>query len=268
MAKRNNSWNKQKFDRYINDGRGQGELENYKPWLTVQDFPSLGRASRILGKTTKRVQHFFSDLETRCFYLWDLDERIIDIREHYPLLDIYDVVDTDDINTNTFKDKYTGEAYILTTTFLLTFKNTDGEINYFARSVKPKLALEKTTTMEKLEMERRYWKAKTIDWAVITEEDVSIDKAKNIQWIHGVLSEYKNYDVDQKSMVRLCGEFLDYVSLSNLSIRKIAKDFEVKNSLKQGTGIFIFKYLIAARVIQFDMNKVIDLNFTFRELVE
>ena len=268
MSKRNNTWSKQKLERYLREGRGQGVKENYKPWLTVQDFPSTGRASRILGNKTKRVHHFFSDLETQCFYLWDWDEKVIDIKEHYPLLELYDVIDTDDINLNSFKDKYTNEPYVLTTTFLLTVRTIEGGIDCLARSVKYKFALEKSTTMEKLELERRYWKAQGADWAIITEDDIPKEKAKNIQWFHGVLNEYKNYDINENTMVRLCGEFLEHANSSNLPIRKLAKDFEVNNSLKDGTGIFIFKYLLAARVVEIDMDKSIDLNLTFSEIIK
>lgn len=268
LSKRNNDWSKQKLERYLKEGRGKGDFASYKPWLTVQDFPSSGRASRILGNKTKRVHHFFSDLETQCFYLWDWDQKVIDIKEHYPLLNLYDVVDVKDINVNAFKDKYTNEPYVITTTFLILVRTAEGGIDCFARSVKYKSGLEKTTTMEKLELERRYWKAQGADWAIITEDDIPKEKAKNIQWFHGVLNEYKNYDIDEKSMVRLCGEFLDYTNSSDLSIRKLAKDFEVKNSLKEGTGIFIFKYLLAARVVEIDMNKSIDLNLTFSEITK
>ena len=55
LSKRNNDWSKQKLERYLREGRGKGDFEFYKPWLTVQDFQSSGRASRILGKKTKRV---------------------------------------------------------------------------------------------------------------------------------------------------------------------------------------------------------------------
>lgn len=74
-------------------------------------------------------------------------------------------------------------------------------------------------------------------------------KGKNIEWIYGALSQYKDYGIDKETMIRLCAEFLDYAEISDLSIRTVAKDFEIKNGLKQGTGMFIFKYLIAIRLI-------------------
>ncbi len=260
MIKTNNVWNKQKQQRYINEGRGKGDFESYKPWLTAQDFSYSGRTSKILGNKINRVHHFFNDLEKQCFFLWEWDQRIIDVKEYYPLLDLYDIVDMDDINTN--------EPYVLTTTFLVIMRTIGGGIDCFARSVNYKLDLEKSATIEKLELERRYWEAQGISWALVTEDDIPKEKANNIQWFHGIINEYKNYDMDEESVIRLCGEFLDYANSSNLSIIKLAKDFEMKNSLKEGTGIFIFKYLLAARVVEIDMNKSIDLNFTFSEITK
>lgn len=60
MAKRKRVQN---IDKFIKEGRGQGQFENYKPWLTIQDVPSLGRVTRLKGLTTNRQHEFLSDLE-------------------------------------------------------------------------------------------------------------------------------------------------------------------------------------------------------------
>lgn len=267
MAKRSRIWTNNRLQRYLDEGRGNGEGKEYKPWLTVQDFPSIGRSSRILGVTTNRVHHFFTDLQTKCFYIWEWDKKVLDIREHYPLLDLEEIIDLEDINLDLFKDKTTGENYIITTTFLLTVKDRKGNINYYARSVKSKSELNKRTTMEKLEIERRYWTVKNIHWALITEEDIPEMKAKNIQWIHGVMNEYRDYGIDASNMVRLCAEFLDCASKLKLSIRRLLYDFEVANDLVKGTSLFIFKYLISTGLIDIDLNKEIDFNMQLNQLL-
>ena len=85
MAKRRNNWDEKKIARFLAEGRGSGELKNYKPWLNIQDFPSLGRVHRLNGWKTGRIQHFFSDLERDYFYLLDWTREVIDIREQFPL---------------------------------------------------------------------------------------------------------------------------------------------------------------------------------------
>lgn len=49
----------------ISEGRGQGEGEDYEPWIKVQDFSSYGQANRDLGATTGRQHDYFSRLEFR-----------------------------------------------------------------------------------------------------------------------------------------------------------------------------------------------------------
>lgn len=38
MSKRYTGWTEAKIARYQKEGRGQGELSKYKPWLTTQDI--------------------------------------------------------------------------------------------------------------------------------------------------------------------------------------------------------------------------------------
>lgn len=267
MAKRSRTWTNYKLQRYLNEGRGRGEGKEYIPWIKIQDFPSKGRATRVLGTKTKRVHNLLTDLQTKCFYIWEWDKQVIDIREHYPLIDLNEYIELDDIDLDLFRDKETGEVYVITTTFLLTVKESDGTINYYARSVKSKVELCKRTTMEKLEIERRYWEAKGIHWAIVTEDNVPELKAKNIEWIHGVMNQYKDYAVDETTIVELCVEFLDYASSFRESIKYLFNKFEGKNKLIEGTGVFIFKYLISVGLIEIDLNKEIDFNMKLDQMV-
>ena len=49
MARSKYDWTQAKFERYVKEGRGKGRGKDYKPWITIQDFPSVGRASRLPG---------------------------------------------------------------------------------------------------------------------------------------------------------------------------------------------------------------------------
>lgn len=40
------------------------KIQEYKPAIKIQDFLSKGRVSRIKGKTTGRLHHLLTDLET------------------------------------------------------------------------------------------------------------------------------------------------------------------------------------------------------------
>ena len=86
MAKRKSGWTEEKIKRYEKEGRGQGDLSEYIPWLKVQDFSSNGNASRFWGWKTNRKHEFFSNLERDYFLLLEWQDKIVDIKEQYPLI--------------------------------------------------------------------------------------------------------------------------------------------------------------------------------------
>lgn len=49
MTRSRYDWTQAKFERYVKEGRGKGRGKDYKPWITIRDFPSVGRASRSPG---------------------------------------------------------------------------------------------------------------------------------------------------------------------------------------------------------------------------
>lgn len=71
MAKRKNEWTEKKIEKYIKEGRGSGEVSNYKPWLTIQNVPSHGNNTRSLGWKTNRRHEFLSNLERDYFLFWN-----------------------------------------------------------------------------------------------------------------------------------------------------------------------------------------------------
>lgn len=64
----------------IKEGRGQGIGFEYKPWINIQDVPSLGRSTRLKGIKTGREHQFLSDMERNYFYILEYSEQVVDIR--------------------------------------------------------------------------------------------------------------------------------------------------------------------------------------------
>ena len=67
MPKHKSAWNESIYRKRIAEGRGQGELSNYLPWVRVQDFVSRGIISRIAGSKTGRVHYFMPSSEKTSF---------------------------------------------------------------------------------------------------------------------------------------------------------------------------------------------------------
>lgn len=267
LAKRNLNWNQDKYNRFIKEGRGEGSGKNYKPWLTIQDFPSLGRVSRVLGWKTDRIHHLFSDLQTKYFYMLEWAEQIIDIREHFPLLDVEETIrDKEDLRFDLFSDKESQTPYIISTNFLITVKNTRGGTYHLAREVKSASELDKKRTLETLEIKRRYWEAKGIDWGIVTNKEINTAFAKNVEWIHSALYSYGEQGLSQEDTVALSKILLERLSNKEGSIRNSTTDFDYEFQLASGTGLFILKYLIANKQIEFDMMSPININASTNEI--
>ncbi|WP_252244011.1 TnsA endonuclease C-terminal domain-containing protein [Clostridium sp. ZBS14] len=267
MAKRRYEWSDKKLERYLKEGRGQGEGKDYKSWLTIQDFPSMGRCSRLLGWKSKRVHQLFSDIETRFFYLMDWEDSVIDIRECFPLLDLEDeVTDTDDLRLDIFKDKETGEPYVLTTSFLITL-NENGKLRYIARSVKLASELDQNVSVEKYEILRRYWQSKGIDWGIVTQKEIPVTKAKNIEWVHSSLYSTEERGFLENEVIELQDLLLDSMLDSDQAIRLIMSRFDKDYNLESGSALFLFKHMIATKKIIVDMDKEIDINATGKDVI-
>ena len=72
----------------IKAGRGVGEGVAYRPWFRVRDVPSRGTSSSVLGIKVPRAYQSLSELQTTYFFLTERRASTVDVREHWPILDI------------------------------------------------------------------------------------------------------------------------------------------------------------------------------------
>lgn len=260
MTKFNYDASDQKLQRYIEEGRGQGRCAEYQPWLNVHSIASRGRVSRVAGWKTGRIHHFLSDNETRYFYLCEWSDVVIDIREHYPLLDLFEMTEIlDDDLTKKLIDRKSGTPHVLTSTFLITIQNEQGQEQHFARNIKEARELDKNSVIERYEIIRRYWQKKCVPWALISSSEINAVRAKNIEWLHTArrLSDWGYSEQQIASEVQFLMELLRGGAGT---IKNAIDRFESKVSEERGKGLLLFKHLLATKQIKIDMDKPIDLN--------
>ncbi|MCM3571198.1 TnsA endonuclease N-terminal domain-containing protein [Neobacillus mesonae] len=261
-----NSWSKEKLARYLKEGRGQGEGANYLPWRYTYEYSSKGRVCRLFGLKTKRIHHLQSDNQYRAFLLFEFNSDVTDIRESYPLLDVLEVIDNkEDLRFDKFADKETKEPFVMTTNFLLTVKDANGKEKYVARTVKNTTELKRKITFEKLEIERRYWLEKNIDWKVITEKQLPRQFAKNIEWVRETLLEGSEGSLNKEELSLSLLKFL--IENGELQLREVLKLFDKAAGIEKGSGLFLFRYLLAKKEFRLDMTKPIDFSAKIIDLM-
>lgn len=247
MPKHKSAWNESIYCKRLAEGRGQGKLSNYLPWVRVQDFASRGTISRIAGSKTGRVHHFMSSSEKNYFYLLEWSDEVIDIREQFPLIDIELAIEIALAAGIQYpKDSVSGFPYVLTCDFMINTKS-----GLKARTIKCSSELSKRRTIEKLEIERRYWQRMGIDWKVVTEHDMSIVKIRNIEWLHPAS---QLLDIPAENIV---DAIVRYHAGCSHSIYETAAWTDKRFGLLAGGGLQIVKRLLWKKIIPCDMDEKI-----------
>jgi len=181
---------KQDIERHIANGFGSGAGAGYVPWLHVQDVPSMGRSHKIQGVKIDRIHHLLSDLERAYLLVCEFSEEVVDIREQFPLLPVESTLAiAKAIGVRYPRYKTTAIPLVMTTDFLLTVKQPNGDFESVARTIKYQQDLDgkdSVRTLEKLEIERRFWMSQDVDWIIVTEEFFTPDLIKNL----GILRRY------------------------------------------------------------------------------
>lgn len=169
----------------IKEGRGQGIGAEYRPWIHVREFSSRGKSSRLKSWKSGRTLQLFSDIETAFAYLLEWSDDVVDYYEQFPLLPLDETLEIGETigYKHPPRSKKDPEPRVRTTDFLIHCR-ADGAAPKTARAIKSSSDLSKKTILQSLEVERRYCTKRQIDWAILTEKDLPLAMARNIEWVH------------------------------------------------------------------------------------
>jgi hypothetical protein len=255
MAKHRYAMDEAKIERFLREGRGQGRLADYKPFLTIQDVPSTGRASRCLGRHTERLHHLLSDIEAACFLMLDWEDNVIDIREAFPLDRAITRRIAQQMGITHPKDPKTKVDIVVTIDFLVDIQMS-GRRECIGISAKPASDLNDDRVVEKQELERRACiESVTPTWYAFTDRNVPKIRVKTLRWLtemyslKGVEEGYPGYWTDR------CNRVLSLLTSQRLStIRQLIGAAENSGHFASGETLTVIRHLAA--------NKRIAMNFT------
>ncbi|EKI2248623.1 MULTISPECIES: TnsA endonuclease N-terminal domain-containing protein [Gammaproteobacteria] len=234
--------------KWVKQGRGKGSGKDYQPWLTVRDLPSAGRSHRIWGFQTQRTHHLLSDLELAAFFLFDWNPSVTDIREQYPLR----LEDTIELaaQARIRHPEVRGQIQVMSTDFLVDTNKP--ELPRMAIQVKTSSDLSNSRTIEKLELERRYWALKEVPWYLLTEKQIPKTVTKNIAWLYPAQLVLDGIE-DTLNMASLYLGF--FINHPTLLISQVSMMLDQAYSLSPGESLQKIRSLLALRVFLFDIRK-------------
>lgn len=266
MAKRRHKWDENTIKEFMKQGRGQGSGQGYIPWLNIRSLSSKGNSSRGSGWKTKRLHHFLSDKELNYFYMLEWEDQVTDIREQYPLLDLELAMDIAE-KIGVRYPLVLGTPWVLTTDFFITLYDGKKEFN-IARTVKSERELEDNRVLDKFEIERRYWLAKGVDWAVVTEQEIPKQLTQNVKWLH----THYHLNPTEELVIEELRYYANIIKRELLEstkpIRKVLGSVDESHNLDTGTALNLFRHLLARKEIVMDMNQKIYEGRSAEEILE
>ncbi|WP_232700029.1 TnsA endonuclease N-terminal domain-containing protein [Brevibacillus daliensis] len=258
MAKRIRSTTLSVIERRLKEGRGTGHFSEYKPWLTIHDVPSKGVVTRIFGWKSGRLHHYLSEhFELAHHYQLEWSSSVIDIREQFPLLPLEKTLFiAEKLGIKHPIDPKTKHPIVMTTDMMLTVKGESG-VEYIAHSIKPISKINKRV-LEKLEIERCFFKDAGVTWRLITEKQINYELVRNVKWIHSARS-IEGFRQITPALIDLVTPLLfEDIKKAERPLAKTTHYFDQQLELEPGTCIHIVKYLIANRIWLVDMTKRIN----------
>lgn len=232
----------------IKEGRGSGRVSNYKPWLYVNEVPSEGRSQRVYSHLTGRIHHVLSDLEFAVFLLLDFNTAVTDIREQFPL-------NRDDTlriskDAQLWHPSQGGTNLVMSSDFLVN--STSKTQPKFAIQAKYSEALKDPRTVEKIEIERRYWQLKKIPFFLVTEKEIDKVVVSNIEWLYGVKGYFDEIITDE--LLQLFENMKAYFGrYPNRKVIDICKEYDNAYEQELGKSLYDVRLMCAARLITFDI---------------
>ena len=246
MASRKLGNSEAKNNKWIKEGRGSGQNADYKPWITVRDLPSDGRVHRVFGHKSQRTHHLLSDLELAVFLLLEWHQDVIQIREQFPL----EIETTSQIarEAGIVHPSQSGVKQYMSSDFLVN--SHDKQQPKFVLQAKYAEALDDARTIEKLELERLYWKLKEVPWYLMTEQDIPQTVIKNIKWLYPAQRD----EIDMELLIQRI-DYYDYhfSQNPNKNIIDICKNLDIAYELQVGESLAEVRHLLAKRCFTFDI---------------
>lgn len=250
MGKTTYSLSEAQIAKRIKDGRGAGSGQAYTPWVRVDEIPSLGRSRQIYSHLTKRIHHLLSDLEFAVFLLLDNNPAITDIREQFPLRRNDTRALASELQLK--HPANNGVDHVMSSDFLVD--TSDRSEPKFVLQAKYVDSLNDSRTVEKLELERRYWQKKGIPWYLVTEREIDSVAKVNIDWLYVLKGEIEVKDVDE-IRVNIATFNAALAESPTLNIISLCKTIDQAYHLEPGESLYDFRVLCAARAITFDLRK-------------
>lgn len=249
-------WTEALIARRTKEGRGQGDGDNYRPWLYVQEFSSKGTQTRVSPGKLSRTIHTFSYIEAALFYWEEFQTNFHGYKEQYPMARSVTLGAANALGIRHPVYRGTGVPVVMTLDAISTRIGPNHRPIDVAWDVKPFSELSNLRVQEKLSLHKVFCSKRNMLHRVFTEKSVPKNVTRNIQWARGAR------EVEGEIAV-VPGLFTEYLAamLHDLgsrrqgkSIRHYCSDFDKAHAFPPGSALRIFRDLLWLRLVNVNLN--------------
>ena len=224
--------------------------EFYEPFVKVGDISSLGRSHRVFGHKSGRTHHLLSDLELSVFLLLEWNANVISINEQVELNLAETLIIAEEAKIK--HPNVRGENNVMTSDFHVFLNSKNKSIStQMALQVKYTKDLDDPRTIEKIEIEKRFWKSKDVPFYIITENEIPKIISNNIKWLYparntnSVNLSFSDYEYYSKQLLKH----------SSLKLIEFCKKCDTANDAEMGKTLSYIKAFLAHNFMSFDITK-------------
>lgn len=138
----------------------------------------------------------------------------------------------------------------MTTDFVLTIDGPIGK-TYRARTIKPSVELAKPRTLQKFEIERRYWAERGIDWGIVTEREYCPVVADNLWRLY----PHQKCELSPRVIQRIRDTLQPDILALRAPLTALTSASDAHNNLPPGTSLLAAYHLLATRRWDIDLSK-------------
>ncbi|KUK54018.1 MAG: TnsA endonuclease C terminal family protein [Desulfotomaculum sp. 46_296] len=182
---------------------------------------------------------------------------VLDIREQYPLpLEVTQEI-AERLEIKHPVDPKTKEAVVITSDFLIDVQGNH-HVELKARAIISENELSSKRKIEKLEIERTYWKEQGVNWGIVTENNIPESLVKNVKWIHSARDFSNSPGITPKILAQIEPILFNHITNSQIPLAHAALEVDAKLGLESGSSLWVVRHFIANRLWIVEMNELID----------
>jgi len=237
-------------ERFLKEGRGQGEGQHYKPWIYIGELPSSGRTGDPMGHKTGRPHQLLSQNEINFFNILEWASDVVDIREQFPLSRTHTLEVAREIGASHPYYPGTHDPAVMTVDFLVT-KVRDGKRSLHGYDIKETSEAEDFNSLTKLEITRETLERIDIPHELVFSSQLPKKECEVLAWIQGGLKRrnemepYEGFFAEQSAAM---AHDLAHTKFKG-TLAEYCADFESRASIAKTTGLRLARMLMQAKVV-------------------